>query len=137
MEVILVVSVVLWWCWEHGYHQPLKLIDTWHTWLFQTPLVVLVVFISNFLVKKEKGGKEGGERKGRRKGSEPTPPTPPNNPKTAITYSFITINIWWCQHFGHHLHTRHTTKPTHPKMLGHAPITKYQNIHTNNLEMPQ
>lgn len=137
MEVILVVSVVLWWCWEHGYHQLLKPVDTWHGWIFQAPLVVSVVFISNFLVKKEKREMEGKERKGRRKGGEPTPPTPPNILKIAITYCFITINNWWCRHFGRYLHTRHTTKPKHPKMLGHAPITKHQNIHTNKLDMPQ
>lgn len=133
MEVILVASVVLWWCWEHGHHQPLKPIDRWHAWLFLTPLVVSVVFISNFLAIKEKREKEGGKRKG----SEPTPPTPPNNLKTAITHCFIAINIWWCRHSGRHLHTRHTTKPKHPKMLVHAAITKHQTIHTNNLDMPQ
>jgi len=64
MEVILVVSVVSWWYWEHGHHQPSKPIDTGHARLFQAPLVVSVAFISNFLVKKEK--RERGERVARK-----------------------------------------------------------------------
>jgi hypothetical protein len=134
MEVILVVSVVSWWCWEHGHHQPSKPIDTGHARLFQAPLVVSVAFISNFLVKKEKREKEGEERKRRRKGNGTTPPTPPNNLKIALTYCFMMINIWWRRHFGHHLHTRHTTKPTH-RCSGVTHLSRSAKYPHNNLEV--